>query len=332
MDNIDKYIKYKTKYLQLVSILKGCHENNMIGGGKINFLIIGNIRGNDLEFIPELKKTLKSLNGNVKEYKFKFKNKPFILDDLTFESVSNHIKLFIDRKKLSDCIIICLEESSPYGLFFADMYPEMCKAIICYPLRLNTKESLDRLYHKYVKKNGWKYISNNYDPIDYFFEINDKRLNELFDKNEITSERSASKKLWLGDFVPLTKDHSSVLAEEEKNIIDLLINLQLRKQYDKIPKVYKIPTYLFSRLDMDSVSTIKLNFERKDIADMKGILSTDDAIYNSMMWNIARVQYDRELMELNKENNYLRIHYTIAFENNEDTRLITDAVQILISE
>ena len=81
---------------------------------------------------------------------------------------------------------------------------------------------------------------------------------------------------------------------------------------------------------MDSVSTIKLNFERKDIADMKGILSPDDAIYNSMMWNIARVQYDRELMELNKENNYLRIHYTIAFENNEDTRLITDAVKILI--
>ena len=213
MDNIDKYIKYKTKYLQLASILKGCHENNMIGGGKINFLIIGNIRGNDLEFIPQLKRTLKSLNGNVKEYKFKFKNKPFILDDLTFESVSNHIKLFINKKKLSDCIIICLEESSPYGLFFADMYPEMCKAIICYPLRLNTKESLDRLYHKYVKKNGWKYISNNYDPIDYFFEINDKRLNELFDKNEITSERSASKKLWLGDKVPLTNDHSSVLAE-----------------------------------------------------------------------------------------------------------------------
>jgi hypothetical protein len=72
------------------------------------------------------------------------------------------------------------------------MYPELCKAIICYPLRLNTKESLDRLYHKYVKKNGWKFISENYDPNDYFFEINDKRLNELFNKN----------------------------GEEEKNIID----------------------------------------------------------------------------------------------------------------
>ncbi len=51
---------------------------------------------------------------------------------------------------------------------------------------------------------------------------------------------------------------------------------------------------------MDSVSTIKLNFERKDISEMKGILSPDDAIYTSMMWNIARVQYDRELIELKK--------------------------------
>lgn len=79
---------------------------------------------------------------------------------------------------------------------------------------------------------------------------------------------------------------------------------------------------------MDSISTIKLNFDRKDIADMKGILSPDDAIYTSMMWNIARVQYDRELIELNKENNFLRIHYTIAFEI-ENVRLICDAVKIL---
>jgi len=80
---------------------------------------------------------------------------------------------------------------------------------------------------------------------------------------------------------------------------------------------------------MDSVSTIKQNFERKDIADMKGILSPDDAIYTSMMWNIARVQYDRELIDLNKKNNFLRIHYMIAFEKNKDIRLITDAIKIL---
>ena len=299
MSYINKYLKYKSKYLELSNQLL---NNKQIGGTKNNFIIIGNIRGDDLKFIPDLKTQLKSLNGNVNEYKFKFNNKTYKLDDLTFESVSDDIKTFIDKKELSNNIIICLEESSPYGLFFADKYPEMCKAIICYPLRLNTKESLDRLYHKYVEKKGWKYISENYDPIKYFFEINDDKLSELFDKN----------------------------GDEEKNIIELLINLQLRKQYEKIPKIYKIPTYIFSRLDMDAISTIKLNFERKDIAEMKGIISPDDAIYTSMMWNIARVQYDKELMELNKENNNLRIHHVIAFEINEDVRLISDAVKILI--
>jgi hypothetical protein len=295
MSYINKYFKYKSKYLELSNQLL----NKQTGGSKHNFIIIDTIRGSS-EFIQDLKKKLKLLNGNVIEYNFKFKNKSYKLDDLTFESVSEDIKLFLDKKELMNNIIICLEESSPYGLFFADKYPEMCKSIICYPLRLNTKESLDRLYHKYVEKNGWKYISENYDPIKYFFEITNDRLNELFEKN----------------------------GEEEKNIINLLINLQLRKQHDKIPKIYKIPTYLFARLDMDAVSTIKLNFERKDIADMKGILSPDDAIYTSMMWNIAKVQYDKELMELNKENNNLRIHYYVI--ENEDIRLITDAVKVLI--
>jgi hypothetical protein len=272
----------------------------MFGGGKNNFIIIGNIRGDDLNFIPELKKKLsKEENGKVYEYKFKFKNKRFALKDLTFSSVCDDIKLFIDKKKLHNSIIITLEESSPYGLFFLDVYPEYCKSIICYPLRLNTKESLDRLYHKYVEKNGWKFISKTYDPIKYFFEINDEKLNELFEK----------------------------YGDEEKFIIDLIINLQLRKQYDKIPKIYKVPTYLFSRLDMDSVSTIKNNFDRKDIAQMKSILSPDDAIYASMMWNIAKVQYDKDLIELNKENSNLRIHYMIGFE--QDVILITDAVKIL---
>jgi hypothetical protein len=285
---------YKKYYLKTNKFQTGCGYNNII--------LIGNIRGKPLDFIPELKKQLVKLNCKVFEYDFIFTNKKYILDDLAFESVASDIKLFINKNKLKNNIIICLEESSPYGLFFANTYPKFCNSIICYPLRLNTKESLDRLYHKYVEKNGWKYISKNYDPIDYFFEINNDRLKELFNKN----------------------------GDEEKNIIDLLINLQLRKQYDKIPTIFKIPTYLFSRLDMDSISTIKLNFERKEIAQMKGILSPDDAIYNALMWNIARVQYDRKLMELNKNNNNMRIHYMITFEKNEDVRLITDAVKILL--
>ena len=101
-----------------------------------------------------------------------------------------------------------------------------------------------------------------------YFSFPELSGNELFDKSDDK------------------KDNEN---NEEKNIIDLLINFQSRKQYDKIPKVYKIPTYLFTRLDIhtmvgiSNIYTIKLNFERKDIADMKGILTPDDAIYTSMM-------------------------------------------------
>lgn len=290
----DKCAKYKRKLEKIIKL------ENQKAGSTYNFIIIGNIRGKLLEFIPELTKQLEAINGNVYEYKFRFTNNRFKLDDLTFESVASDIKKFIDTNQLSDNIIICLEESSPYGLFFANTYPELAKAIIAYPLRLNTKESLDRLFHKFVDKKGWAHISKTYDPINYFFEINDKRLGELFDADN----------------------------EETRNIIELLINLQLRKQHGKIPKKFKIQTFIYSRLDMDAASTIKLNFERKDIAQMKGILSPDDAIYNALMWNIARVQYDRELIELNNDN--LRIRHMIAFENNEDVRFILDAVKVLL--
>lgn len=295
----EKYIKYKTKYLKSKIMLGGAHKNN--------FLIIGNIRNDDQYFTTlstKLKQTLKNkkLSKRVCEYKFKFVNNRFTLDDLTFESVSADIKKYIDKKKLQKFIIISLEESSPFGLFFVQSYPDLCTGIICYPLRLNTKESLDRLYYKYINNNGWKYISKNYDPIKYFFEINEERLKQLFKKS----------------------------SQEENNIIDLLPNLFLRKQYDKIPKIFNIPTYLFTRLDMDAVSLIKLNFDRKEIAEMKKILSPDDAIYNSMTWNIARIQYDRELIELNKANTNLKIQHIIAFEKNDDINFIIDAVKILV--
>jgi hypothetical protein len=61
---------------------------------------------------------------------------------------------------------------------------------------------------------------------------------------------------------------------------------------------------------MDSVSTIKLNFERKDI---------------------VKIQFDRELIELNKETNNLRIHHIVALEIQKDVRLICDVVKILIN-
>jgi hypothetical protein len=138
-----KYIKYKTKYLELKNTKL---YDDQLGGkinNKYNFIIIGDTRNYNNKLISKLKSKLKSnLNNNsdVYEYKFIFTKEKFILDDLTFESVASNIKAFIDKKELLNNIIVCLEESSPYGLFFTDTYPDYCKSIICYPLRLNCQD------------------------------------------------------------------------------------------------------------------------------------------------------------------------------------------------
>jgi len=88
--------------------------------------------------------------------------------------------------------------------------------------------------------------------------------------------------------------------------------MNLQKQHAKIPNKFKVPTHLFTRLDMDIDQIVKLNFKRKEIADMKKIVSEQDALYASAMWNFHRVQYDVGLMEKNKNNQNLKISYIIA--------------------
>jgi len=52
----------------------------------------------------------------------------------------------------------------------------------------------------------------------------------------------------------------------KKGILYTIFDFNLQKQHNDIPKVFKVPTYLFTRLDMDVQSIIKLNFHRKEIA------------------------------------------------------------------
>jgi len=150
-------------------------------------------------------------------------------------------------------------------------------------LRLYTKGSLDRVIWKFQKSEGWKY--SNYLVDEYLFNINDERLKEILAKRD---------------------------NDDEKMLSYQIYNFELRKQYDKIPKIYKSNTHLFSRLDLDAITTIKANYERKDIANIKGYITADDALYGAMIWNFARVKYDEELLNLNADNNLLRIHYIVG--------------------
>jgi len=51
MSYLEKYHKYKSKYLKI---------KNQSGGGKHHVILLGNIRGESLKYIPELDKQLKN--------------------------------------------------------------------------------------------------------------------------------------------------------------------------------------------------------------------------------------------------------------------------------
>lgn len=273
-----KYIKYKTKYLNIQS------------GGATNFFILhsphpqnkkDDIKKEHRDILSKIEKL-----GKVHNYFFKFGSidTTFNLSDLTYENAALDILHAIEN--LNDVIIVCFEEASQYGLYFVDNFPNICKAIVCFPLRLDTKESLERYIWKYKDKKGWsKYVSSKYDIDDYLLNISDDRLKTLF-------------------------EHRS--EKEEGFILYSIVTYSKRKQYEKVPLLFKIPTYLFTRLDLSAVGVLEKNFERKAIADMKENASKNDALFNSMMWNFARVQYDEGLMKANENNDNLRIQYIVG--------------------
>lgn len=238
--------------------------------------------------------------GTVNDYYpiFADYEKPFNIKDMSFETVADDIAQKYNGRTF---IAICYSHASPYGLFFASKYPEMCKGVVAYPLRLYSQESLNRRIWKFKDRKGWeKYVSNQYDVNQYFINTTNDNFRKLIDD----------------------------INEETEEILYLNFDINLQKQHAKIPRKFKTPTVLFSRLDMDMDSIIKLNFERKDIADMKHITNENEALLNSTMWNFHRVQYDKRLIENNKDNNNLKIYYIIG--GIHDIRVVIDAVKMLI--
>jgi hypothetical protein len=238
----------------------------------------------------------------VFNYYFKFGSNEtnFKLGDLTFDSVA--IDIYEHCKTLKRFIILCFEEAAPYGLFFANVHPEMCYATVCFPLRLNTKESLDRYLWKYVDKDGWrKYVSQKYDIVNYLLKINDQRLFEIQQFKH---------------------------RDEEKFILYSIMNFNLRKQYAEIPKQFNTITHLFTRLN-SSTGLIARDFDRKAIADMKEITGQSDALLTGMMWYYARVQYDEDLLTINDQK-LLRIHYIMGEFAEQSEMELVDTIKLLV--
>jgi hypothetical protein len=276
--------------------------NIQFGGLRPTFLILNT---NDettntkySNFITSLRKL-----GKIMFHSFNFRTTNFTLDDLLFENIATDMYEKYNHEKY--LLIIAFEHCSPYALYYANKYK--CAGVICFPLRLYTEQSLQRRYWKYEKNNGWyNAISKKYGYNDFYKNIDNDRLQEI-----ITNSSN----------------------QEEKIILMLILDHELMKQYDKIPTLFTVPTFLFARLDINTKGIVSRNFDRTDIANMKGILTENDALQQSCIWNFARVDYDNMLLELNKNNDNLRIQYIMMdneYVNDYDDLL--DSIKLMTND
>jgi len=242
----------------------------------------------------ELKPIIKKLEkyGKIYNYFFKFHyyGNKFELKDLLFENVAEDINSKF--KNLKTYLIIAYGHASPMLLYYANKYPKKILGIVCYPFRYYSLESYRRRIWKLKNNKGWKsFVKNKYDINKYLLKINNERLQKLFIKP----------------------------SNIEKTIIYLVFDINLQKQYHKIPKKFKVPTVLYTRLDLDEKLVIKHNYNRRSIAKMKKIFSENDALQSSMIWNFERIKYDSKLKKANKDNNKLKIKYLISgWEDNNN--------------
>lgn len=284
-----KYIKYKTKYLELFNQQS---NNELIGGGsKLNIVILHhpNIFIKSEKIPKNFKLTIKKISkfGKIYNYYFNFTKNNFNFDDLLFENVAKDINNTFSH--LKSFLIISLEHACPYGLYYSYYYSKMCLGIICYPFRYYSKGSYERRFWKLKENGGYAKIIKNYDVDNYMININNERLQTLINDNTNNGKQA----LWY------------------------VIDFYMQKQYNKIPSKFKIPTVIYTRLDLDVISIVKQNYDRTDIASMKKIFSDNDALQQSMIWNFERVKYDSMLKNKNKK--LLKIKYLISgWENNDD--------------
>jgi hypothetical protein len=290
MSYSSKYKKYTYKFGDLANI--------MDGGAKKNIIILHHPDLKKSSIIPDnLKSIIKILNkiGNVYNYWFKFTQKNFDLDDFLFENVAKDINKTFSH--LNKFIIVAIEHACPYGLYYSYHYSKYCSNIVCFPFRFYSKGSLERRIWKLKDNGGYDNTVKKYNVDDYMININNERLQELI------------------------KDDS----DSGKIAFYYAFDYNLQSQYEKIPTKFKIPTIIYTRLDLDIEGIIEHNYNRKDVAEMKKIFSENDAMQQSMMWNFERVKYDHSLKENNKKN--LKIKYIIS--GWEDYNDIVDDIKIM---
>ena len=237
MNYTHKYLKYKTKYSKLKNKLVSLSKsnipneinNNIIqdgGNKKFNIIILHHPTIFDKPIIP---KHLENITNKLKKFgklynyffKFSYYKNKFDLSDIEFDNAADDI--YNNFKHLNKIIIVAINHASPYGLYFANKYSQYCKAIICYPFRFYNITSYERRIWKMKHNNGFeKFVKNKkYNVDDYVLNINQKRFSKLFDN----------------------------IGDDERSFHFFALDFYLQKNSHLIPTIFKIPTYLYTRLN-----------------------------------------------------------------------------------
>ena len=280
MDYKDKYIKYKTKYLEL----KNIDINNMIGGSKkdLQFILFGDVMtghqvwfhnkdNNKIDFVKKLKKLgdviilkpnyinfinySKSKKGGNWFYKSKIKDTDFKIEDLHFENYSKWVYEQIDPNK--KYIAIGLDQGCHFAKYFCNMYSDNCIALYILIDRNFTKQSYEKTFHSDTNYDFIKSIvGNSYK--DYIIEnLTNKTISDLLEK------------------IKKTRDDKYI------QLLNGLCKGIIRSQYDKIKKM-DVKTIVYS--DSSTLTTsekLQENIEFNERSKNKIIYYyiTDDAEY-----------------------------------------------------
>ena len=239
MNYIDKYRKYKEKYL-----------NFKRGGSKkteIQFILFGDVmtghqvwyhdnNNKKIDFVDKLKKLGKVIilkpnyvnfmnYSKVEQsmnwfYKSGLKKVNFTIDELQFENYSEWVNKQIDQNK--KYIAIGLDQGCHYAKYFCNKYADKCIGLYILIDRNFTKQSYEKTFHSEFNYNFIKSIvGNNYE----------KYIIENLTNNTIKKILNKIKKL-----------------EDNEKYVELLNGICkgiIRSQYDKIPYM-KVKTIIYS--------------------------------------------------------------------------------------
>jgi len=170
---IDKYIKYKTKYLELKNI------DNQIGGNKNEYILLfpDIVSGNNTlpkKLINKITKKYNLININ-----YKFENN-FKLEDLLFENIIKSIYNKLDKNK--KYIAIGLNQGCHICNYFSNKY----KKIIKMQILVNNRRINEENYNKTIIR-GYRMLEIKYNKdIAEKYKLGIQTNNDLKNKiNEI---------------------------------------------------------------------------------------------------------------------------------------------------